>query len=273
MDKANKTTYHPVVICVTSTKIGIWNDRITNHSAISSLFNLHQPKTFNINREQEASVMAINLSKVNAGHEENKRFDFVKDCIERGEIAISFKHPEGNPIENGTIESTKNIEDITVDELTKMYREALLDNHPQYSSYEEYKEEEEDPVDANWAANQIVKFRDLPSRSVVFLYLGNNTVGRIGVIYDDYQLDLGGYFDNRYKYPHVRKVKWIETPSNINRKEFFPKKMQDFLGLPGTLRTLEVERNSESHRFLQLCFGIGSALSDTDDAKLEALLF
>jgi len=216
--------------------------------------------------------MALKLAKVTAGHEEEKRYEFMQDCITRGEIAISFKHPEGNPIENGPIESTQDVEDTTVSDLAAMYEDAILGNHPEYTSYEEYKEAEDDPVDVHHAANQVVKFRDLSSSSPLFLYLGNNTVGRIGVIEGDYELDLDGYFDRKYDYPHVRKVNWIETPTNIDRKEFFPKKIQDFFAHPATLHTLEVERNAESHRFLQLCFGMGSALSETDDAKLEALL-
>lgn len=217
--------------------------------------------------------MALTLAKVTAGHSEEERYEFSQDCIDKGKVPISFKHPEGNPIDDGDINSTEDIEDISSDKLAEKYKEAILGNYPEYTSYEDYRESEHDPVDVYHAANQIVKFRDLDPSTPIFLYLGDNTVGRIGVIKNDYELDVGGYFDDKYGYPHIRNVDWIETPANIDRKEFFPEAIQNFLAHPATLHTLDVQRNSETHRLLQLCYGIGNALSESDNAKLEALLF
>jgi predicted Mrr-cat superfamily restriction endonuclease len=206
----------------------------------------------------------MQLAKITAGHwdgdEFSNRYQFGSECIANDEIRVGFVYDEGNPFTTGRIESTADIEQLTQDGLEEAYRQSGLDRNG-------------NAHDPAYAARQLVKFRDIPDGTPVFLYVGRNMVFAVGRIVGEYEYDPSVLSDDAaFDYPHVRPVEWAEAPRRFNRKHFLPETLQNFVKDQRTVRTLAVEPDSQVQTFLQLCVGMGEAMTDIPEAEKTALL-
>jgi hypothetical protein len=203
----------------------------------------------------------MRLAKVNAGHWKDgdsgpgfsRRYQFAEDCLEAGKVAISFLHTGGHPFTPHL--STDVIMHWSKEEIKEMYLEKG------HSSSE-----------AGNTASQLVRFRDWPTGTPVFLYLGRNKVYRVGYLKGEYEYEWDGHFgpESEYNHPHVREVEWANVPELFSRKEL-PDGLQGWISNPQAAIDYDVEPGSNVADFLALSFGIGSALSNVSEAERKVL--
>jgi len=201
----------------------------------------------------------MKLAKVTAGHwkdstegaDFSRRYQFADDCREKNKIAIGFMFREGTPFDGET--DTADIRGLESTELKAMYEEKGI------------KEGR-----AKNAAEQIIRFRDWPVGTPLFLYLGRNTVDSIGYLKDSYEYDWDGHFNDEYGYPHTREVEWMDVPRKFPRSEL-PDDFQGWLKNPQTALDYTVSPHSEEADFLALSRGLGKALDGLGEGELSIL--
>lgn len=201
----------------------------------------------------------MKLAKITAGHwkdstegyDFSRRYQFSDDCREMNGVAIGFMFPEGTPFDAET--KTADIEGLNTREIKAMYEEEGI------------KEGR-----AKNAAEQIVRFRDWPVGTPLFLYLGRNTVDSIGYLKGEYEYEWGGHFHEEYGYPHVRDVEWMDIPRKFPRDEL-PEDFQGWLKNPQTALDYTVSPHSEAADFLALSRGIGEALNGLSEGEISIL--
>ncbi|WP_435098498.1 hypothetical protein [Halorubrum sp. N11] len=201
----------------------------------------------------------MKLAKVTAGHWKDsgddagfsRRYQFADDCREKSKIAIGFMFDEGTPLDANT--TTADIRELGTTDLKAMYEK------------EGVKEGK-----AKNAAEQIIRFRDWPAGTPLFLYLGRNTVDSIGYLKGSYEYEWDGHFHDEYGYPHVREIEWIDVPRKFSRSEL-PDDFQGWLTNPQTALDYTVSPRSEEADFLALSRGIGKALDGLGEGELSIL--
>lgn len=201
----------------------------------------------------------MKLAKVTAGHwkdsmdnaDFSRRYQFADDCRASNKVAIGFMFGEGTPFDGQT--ETTNIQELDTAELKAMYEEKGI------------KEGR-----AKNAAEQIIRFRDWPVGTPLFLYLGRNTVDSIGYLKGQYQYEWGGHFHDEYGYPHVREVEWMDVPRKFSRDEL-PDDFQGWLTNPQTALDYTVSPRSEEADFLALSRGVGQSLDGLSEGELSIL--
>lgn len=201
----------------------------------------------------------MKLAKVTAGHwkdstsgpDFSRRYQFVDDCREKKKIAIGFMFGQGTPFDEQT--ETDDIRELDTSELKAMYEDEGI------------KEGK-----AKNAAEQIVRFRDWPVGTPLFLYLGRNTVDSVGYLKGEYEYDWSGHFNTEYGYPHVREVEWMDAPRSFPREDL-PSDFQGWLKNPQTALDYTVTPRSDEADFLALCRGIGKALDGVSEGELSIL--
>lgn len=201
----------------------------------------------------------MKLAKTTAGHwtddmpdaNFSRRYEFADDCREKEKVAIGFMFDSGTPFSDET--TTQDVRSLSTTELKTMYEEEGI------------KEGR-----AKNAAEQIIRFRDWPVGTPLFLYLGRNTVDSIGYLDGPYEFGSDGYFHEEYEYPHVREVKWMDVPRKFPRGEL-PDGFQGWLTNPQTALDYEVSPHSEEADFLSLSRGIGKSLDGLSDGELSIL--
>ncbi|WP_276274285.1 hypothetical protein [Haloarcula litorea] len=160
----------------------------------------------------------MQLAKVNSGHwkdshEEGfkRRYEFANYLTDNDMAAISFI--DDDPFNAGILEpETEVIENITKDELSEAYVEAGK-NEGTAQNY----------------AEQILRFRDVPVGTPIWLYVGRNMVYSLGKVTGEYEMNWDSDCMDEFGYPHHREVKWAETPRRFNRKHFLPEDLQNWL--------------------------------------------
>lgn len=204
----------------------------------------------------------MRLAKVNAGHWEDggngpgfsKRYEFAEDCVNLGKVGISFLHLDGHPFH----------EDLTTEEIMKWSKSEIK---------EKYLDKGFSENEAGNTASQLVRFRDWPIGTPIFLYIGRNTVYRVGYLTGEYKFEWNGELhklNGDYDHPHTRVVKWADVPELFNRK-MLPEDFQGWLKNPQTALDYDVEPGSDAAEFLALAFGIGHSLSGLSESELRLL--
>lgn len=204
----------------------------------------------------------MRLGKVNAGHWTNegsgpdfsKRYEFAETCVDVGKVGVSFLHQDGHPFN----------EDLTTEDIMEWSKSEIK---------QKYIDIGHSTSEADNTASQFVRFRDWPIGTPIFLYVGRNTVYRVGYLKGDYQFEWGGHLhdiDGNYNHPHTRSVEWADVPELFNRKSL-PDVFQGWLKNQQTVLDFEVEPGSDAADFLALAFGIGNALSGLSESELRIL--
>lgn len=204
----------------------------------------------------------MRIGKINAGHWKdsgsgpgfNKRYEFAEDLVAAGKVAISFLDTNGHPFH----------EDLTADQIRNWSHDELKEKYLA-EGYSENK--------AGNRASQIVRFRDWPIGTPVFLYLGRNMVYRVGYLKGEYEYDWNGDFhgpESDYNHPHVREVEWADVPELFSRN-MLPEDFQGWIKHQQTVLDYDVEPGSDAADFLALAFGIGRSLSGMGEAELRVL--
>lgn len=203
----------------------------------------------------------MRLAKVNAGHWMDdgsgpgfsRRYEFAEDCVETGKVAISFLHTSGHPF----------TPDRSTDEIMQWTEQEIK---------EMYLEQGHSPNEAGNTASQLIRFRNWPIGTPIFLYLGRNKVYRVGYLKGGYQYDWNGKLGpaGKYNHPHVRDVEWADVPELFSRKEL-PEGLQGWISNPQTAIHYDVEPSTDVSDFLALSFGIGKALSGISEAERKVL--
>jgi hypothetical protein len=204
----------------------------------------------------------MQLAKVNSGHwkdshEEGfkRRYEFANYLTDNDMAAISFI--DDDPFNAGILDpETEVIENITKDELTEAYVEAGK-NEGTAQNY----------------AEQILRFRDLPVGTPIWLYVGRNMVYSLGKVTGEYEINWESDCMDEFGYPHHREVKWAETPRRFNRKHFLPEDLQNWLAMRQSVRTYEVEPGTDVQEFLQLAYGVGESMSGLSEIELQTALY
>ncbi|GAB3022249.1 hypothetical protein [Natronobiforma cellulositropha] len=204
----------------------------------------------------------MRIAKVNAGHWKdggsgpgfNKRYEFAGDLVDAGKVAISFLDADGHPFHKTL--KTKQIKNLSKNDIKEGYlKEGSSENK------------------ADNRASQLVRFRDWPIGTPLFLYLGRNMVYRVGYIKGEYEFDWNGDFhgpESNYNHPHVREVEWADAPELFSRKKL-PEDFQGWIKHQQTAIDYDVEPGSDAADFLALAFGIGRSLSGMGEAELRVL--
>lgn len=204
----------------------------------------------------------MQLVKVNSGHwkdshEEGfkRRYEFANYLTDNDMAAISFI--DDDPFNAGILDpETEVIENITKDELTEAYVEAGK-NEGTAHNY----------------AEQILRFRDVPVETPIWLYVGRNMVYSLGKVTGEYEMNWDSDCMDEFGYPHHREVKWAETPRRFNRKHFLPEDLQNWLAMRQSVRTYEVEPGTDVQEFLQLAYGVGESMSGLSEIELQTALY
>lgn len=204
----------------------------------------------------------MQLAKVNSGHwkdshEEGfkRRYEFANYLTDNDMAAISFI--DDDPFNAGILDpETEVIENITKDELTEAYVEAGK-NEGTAQNY----------------AEQILRFRDVPVGTPIWLYVGRNMVYSLGKVTGEYEMNWDSDCMDEFGYPHHREVKWAETPRRFNRKNFLPEDLQNWLAMRQSVRTYEVEPGTDVQKFLQLAYGVGESMSGLSEIELQTALY
>jgi hypothetical protein len=204
----------------------------------------------------------MQLAKVNSGHwkdshEEGfkRRYEFANYLTDNDMAAISFI--DDDPFNAGILNpETEVIENITKDELTEAYVEAGK-NEGTAQNY----------------AEQILRFRDIPVGTPIWLYVGRNMVYSLGKVTGEYEMNWDSDCMDEFGYPHHREVKWAETPRRFNRKHSLPEDLQNWLAMRQSVRTYEVEPGTDVQEFLQLAYGIGESMSGLSEIELQTALY
>ncbi|SMO86151.1 hypothetical protein [Halorubrum cibi] len=204
----------------------------------------------------------MQLAKVNSGHwkdshEEGfkRRYEFANYLTDNDMAAISFI--DDDPFNAGILDpEAEVIENITKDELTEAYVEAGK-NEGTAQNY----------------AEQILRFRDVPVGTPIWLYVGRNMVYSLGKVTGEYEMNWDSDCMDEFGYPHHREVKWAETPRRFNRKHFLPEDLQNWLAMRQSVRTYEVEPGTDVQKFLQLAYGVGESMSGLSEIELQTALY
>lgn len=204
----------------------------------------------------------MRLAKVTAGHWKdegagagfNKRYEFAEDLVNSGKVAISFLHRDGHPFHG----------DLTTDEIMGWSRSEIKEMYMDLG----YSENE-----AGNTASQLVRFRDWPIGTPIFLYLGRNMVYQLGYLRGSYEYLWDSDFhgnNSEYNHPHTREVAWGDAPKIFSRKKL-PEEFQGWLSNPQTVVDFDVEPGSDAADFLALAAGIWYSLSGLSEPQLKIL--
>jgi len=199
----------------------------------------------------------VNSGHWKDSHEEGfkRRYEFANYLTDNDMAAISFI--DDDPFNAGILDpESEAIENITKDELTEAYVEAGK-NEGTAQNY----------------AEQILRFRDLPVGTPIWLYVGRNMVYSLGKVTGEYEMNWDSDCMDEFGYPHHREVKWAETPRRFNRKHFLPEDLQNWLAMRQSVRTYEVEPETDVQEFLQLAYGVGESMSGLSEIELQTALY